>query len=137
MKKMTKNEIAETANLIEQSINDETLKAMLLDAGEKYYNYVFTTPAWVKDKASDEARVNELRDKMYGLLLEDDMCRLMDRVVNKGKFSGTEKAWLRFVEFFNADAQVGVAHMVNVFALFYKVSTDICAFCEKYGPMMG
>ena len=130
MKKMTKAETTKTAKLIEQTINDEELEKLLLDAGEKYYDFVFNGGDSVKG-------AKELENRLRRMMLDDDMCRFMDRVIYKGKFSGTEKAWLRFYNVVVSDPIGGEGEMFNVFALFYKMAKDFCSFLDKFAPLMG
>ena len=135
MKKMTKNEIAVTANLIERSINDEVLKALMMQAGKAFYEFVFSPDVFHLE--GDKERTEALESKLRGMLLEDEGLRFIDRVLNKGKFSGSEKFWLRFAEAVTEDFKGSAGEMFNVFSLFYKMASDVNAFFEKYGPMMG
>ena len=135
MNKMTKNEIVATAKLIEQSLTLEDTKALMMQAGKAFYEFVFSPDAFHLE--GDEERTEALESKLRGMLLEDEGLRFIDRVLNKGKFSGSEKFWTRFAEAVTEDFKGSAGEMFNVFSLFYKMASDVTAFFEKYGPMMG
>ena len=136
MKKMTKNEIAATAKLIEQSMALEDTKALMVQAGKAFYEFVFSPDIFHRAE-DDKERTEALESKLRGMLLEDEGLRFIDRVLNKGKFSGSEKFWLRFAEAVTEDFKGSAGEMFNVFSLFYKMASDVNSFFEKYGPMMG
>lgn len=135
MKKMTKNEIDATAKLIEQSLALEDTKALMMQAGKAFYEFVFSPDAFHLE--GDEERTEALENKLGTMLLEDEGLRFIDRVLNKGKFSGREAFWLRFAEAVTEDFKGSAGEMFNVFSLFYKMASDVNSFFEKYGPMMG